>query len=106
MAGIFTCNNRVFDLWIMLFFGIIAFIMSRYGFPTAPMILGFILGPYLETYMVRANQLGRGSLMPIFQRQIAMGFLIVMAAFVVFQIYTNVKKMKAGNDNPIEDVDD
>lgn len=106
MAGIFTCNNRVFDLWIMLFFGIIAFIMSRYGFPTAPMILGFILGPYLETYMVRANQLGRGSLMPIFQRPIAMGFLIVMAAFVVFQIYTNVKKMKAGNDNPIEDVDD
>ena len=44
--------------------------------------------------------------MPIFQRPIAMGFLIVMAAFVVFQIYTNVKKMKAGNDNPIEDVDD
>lgn len=106
MAGIFTCNNRIFDLWIMLFFGIIAFLLSRYGFPTAPMILGFILGPYLETYMMRAQQMGRGSLMPIFQRPIAMAFLVVMLIFVAMQVVKNVQNAKKNGANPIEDVDD
>lgn len=106
MAGIFACNNRIFDLWIMLFFGIVAFLLSRYGFPTAPLIMGFILGPYLETYMIRAQQLGRGSLMPIFSRPVAVAFLVIMVAFVVFQIVKNVKTAKKEGANPIEEMDD
>lgn len=105
MAGIFACNNRIFDLWIMLFFGIVAFLLSRYGFPTAPLIMGFILGPYLETYMIRAQQLGRGSLMPIFGRPVAMAFLVIMVAFVAFQVVKYVKDSRKNGANPVEDVD-
>lgn len=106
MAGVFSSNNRIFDLWVMLFFGVISFLLSRYGFPTAPMILGFILGPYLETYLMRAQQLGRGSMMPIFGRPVAMAFLAITIAFVAFQVVRNVKRAKEMGENPIEDVDD
>ena len=106
MAGIFACNNRIYDLWVMLGFGIVAFLLSRNGFPSAPMIMGFILGPYLETYMIRAQQLGRGSLMPIFGRPVAMAFLILTVAFVAFQVVRNIKIAKKNGANPVEDVDD
>ena len=70
------------------------------------MILGFILGPYLETYLMRAQQLGRGSMMPIFGRPVAMAFLAITIAFVAFQVVRNVKRAKEMGENPIEDVDD
>jgi len=106
MTGVFSSNNRLSDLWVMLFFGIVSFLLSRNGFPTAPMILGFILGPYLETYLLRAQQLGRGSMMPIFGRPVAMAFLVITVFFVVFQVRRNIKRVKTEGENPVEDVDD
>ena len=106
MTGVYTSNNRMFDLVVMLFFGIVSFLLSRYGFPTPPLILGFILGPYLETYVMRAQQLGRGSLMPVFTHPVAMAFLVITVVFVISQIIKNRKRAKAQGDNPIEEVDD
>lgn len=95
MVGVFASNNRVFDLWTMLFFGILGFVLSRFGFPTAPVILGFIIGPYMEQYMLRAVMVGRGSLMGIFQRPIAVTFLALTVLSVAFTVYKELKAKKA-----------
>ncbi|WP_370543255.1 tripartite tricarboxylate transporter permease [Geomicrobium sp. JCM 19055] len=52
--GAFATNTSSFDIGVMLFFGVVGYILLRSRFPIAPLILGFILGPLLETYLRRA----------------------------------------------------
>src|SRR5699024_8554675 len=45
VVGSFSMSHRTFDIWIMLFFGLIGFVMVKNNYPIAPLILGFVLGP-------------------------------------------------------------
>ena len=47
-VGVAGVNNRMFDVWAMLFFGFLGYILERNGYPLAPFVLGFILGPMVE----------------------------------------------------------
>jgi len=46
--GAFTIRNNITDVWMMVLFGIIGYLMERFGFPIAPLVLGSILGPLAE----------------------------------------------------------
>ncbi|MBQ6427717.1 MAG: tripartite tricarboxylate transporter permease, partial [Oscillospiraceae bacterium] len=65
LVGSIAINNRIFDAWIVLIFGIVGIIMNRLEFPITPIILGFILGPLAETNLRRALMLSKGELLPL-----------------------------------------
>ncbi|MPM71386.1 hypothetical protein SDC9_118351 [bioreactor metagenome] len=48
VVGVSSVNNRSFDAWSMLFFGILALILEKNKYPLGPLILGFILGSIIE----------------------------------------------------------
>ena len=52
--GVFAINNVEFDLWTLLWFGILGLLMRHFGFPLAPMILGVVLGNIAELNLARA----------------------------------------------------
>jgi putative tricarboxylic transport membrane protein len=52
--GVFALNNVVFDIWTLLWFGVIGYAMRVLGFPLAPMILGVVLGNIAELNLSRA----------------------------------------------------
>ena len=52
--GVFAINNTLFDVWTMFLFGIVGYLMVRFGFPLAPLILGTVLGPIGEVNLMRA----------------------------------------------------
>ena len=52
--GVFSLNNVVFDIWTLLWFGVIGYTMRVLGFPLAPMILGVVLGNIAEINLSRA----------------------------------------------------
>jgi len=52
--GVFALNNIVNDMWTLLIFGVIGYVMRNLGFPLAPMILGVVLGPIAERWLARA----------------------------------------------------
>jgi len=52
--GVFSLNNVGFDLWTLLIFGVIGYVMVRLGFPLTPMILGVVLGPVAEVNLSRS----------------------------------------------------
>ena len=54
VVGAFALNNLWADVWTLFGFGILGFLMVRYGFPLAPIILGVILGDQIEVNLVRA----------------------------------------------------
>jgi putative tricarboxylic transport membrane protein len=43
--GVFTLNNSTSDIWTLLIFGVLGFIMFRNGFPLTPIVLGVVMGP-------------------------------------------------------------
>ncbi len=65
LVGAIAVNNRIFDAWIVLVFGVVGIIMNKLEFPITPIILGFILGPLAETNLRRALMVSKGQLLPI-----------------------------------------
>lgn len=94
VVGAFGVNNRLFDVGALLFFGVLGYLMIKFGYPLTPLVLGFILGPLLETNLRRGLMLSRGDFMPFITSPIAATFLIITALSVAFAIYSNWKKKK------------
>ena len=92
--GIFALNNIVFDLWVLLVFGVVGYAMRRYGFPLAPMILGVVLGDNAEINLIRALATD-SDLTLFFTRPWSLFFLMIAAfstAFPWFQKHRGRKK--------------
>ena len=94
VVGAFGVNNRLFDVGALLFFGVLGYLMIKFGFPLTPLVLGFILGPLLETNLRRGLMLSQGDFMPFLTSPIAAVFLLIAAGSVIFAIYSNHKKKK------------
>ncbi|MBU2935949.1 MULTISPECIES: tripartite tricarboxylate transporter permease [Pacificibacter] len=73
MVGSFAINNSVFGIGLMLFFGVIGFLMEENDIPIAPAILGLVLGPMLEQNFVTSMIKSDGSFLAFFERPIAAG---------------------------------
>ncbi len=73
--GVYSADNNVFDIYVVLGFGVLGYLMRRYGFPATPVLLGFVLGPLLEEHFRRAMLLSHGDLTVFFQRPISAVFL-------------------------------
>jgi TctA family transporter len=73
VVGAFAINNSVFDIGVMLTFGLIAFVMEANEFPIAPTILGMVLGGMLEQNFVTSMIKADGRAAAFFERPIAAG---------------------------------
>jgi len=90
VLGSFAVNNRVFDVWVLLLFGLIGYWMKTNEFPLPPFILGIILGPMVEENLLQAISID-SNLGLFFTRPIS-GILIVLAmASMIYGIYNNMK---------------
>lgn len=70
-VGSFAIAGRLFDVYVMLAFGLIGFFLRHYGYPMAPLVLGIVLGDLMEKNLRRALILSDGDLSPFFTRPIA-----------------------------------
>ncbi|RIA20614.1 TctA family transporter [Ectopseudomonas oleovorans] len=69
--GTFSVNNSYFDVLLVVIFGAIGYGMRVLGFPAAPMLLGFVLGPMMEEHFRRAMLLSRGDFSTFIDRPIS-----------------------------------
>jgi putative tricarboxylic transport membrane protein len=70
-VGSFSISGRLFDVYVMLAFGIIGFVLRQFNYPMAPLVLGIVLGDLLEKNLRRALVLSDGDLTPFFTRPIS-----------------------------------
>jgi putative tricarboxylic transport membrane protein len=68
VVGSFAIASRVFDIYVMLVFGVIGFVLRELKFPMAPMILGLVLGDLLDKNLLRGLVLSGGDILPFFTR--------------------------------------
>ena len=64
--GSFAIASRIFDIWVMLGFGLVGYALRRMDYPMAPLVLGIVLGPILDKNLRRGLVLTDGELMPFF----------------------------------------
>jgi len=92
IIGAYGTNNRIFDIYVSLFFGVVGFTLKKFKYPLPPMIIAFILGPYLEINLRRALIYSKGSVIPFFTNPLS-GFLLVISfVFLGFTVYKGFKK--------------
>lgn len=82
VIGSFAIQSRIFDVRVMIFFGILGFIMLEMEYPVAPMILGLILGNMLDTNLRRALVISDGEILPFISRPIC----IVLISFIILTL--------------------
>ncbi|MBQ7592931.1 MAG: tripartite tricarboxylate transporter permease [Synergistaceae bacterium] len=86
-----TRSGVMFDVWCLLLFGVIGFVMNKIGLPTAPFLIGFILGKDLEKYFIEAVKGNNYNLAVFFQRPIALVIWALIVIFLGYSIYDNFK---------------
>lgn len=81
LIGVYSMNNLSFDLYIMLFFGVVGWLMRKFGYEGAPLILAYVLGPMLENALRQSLLISQGSFLIFVSRPIsavALGFACLL----------------------------
>jgi len=82
-VGVYGMRQSAFDLVLLYAIGLIGVVMRRYDFPTAPVVVGMILGPLAEAQMRNALSIGEGNWMIFVQRPMSASLLAVVVAVLV-----------------------
>lgn len=82
MVGAFGINNRIFDAWTVLFFGVLGYLVTKLDFPLTPLILGLILGADCEEYLRIALQITKGSFFEMCKDPVTLVFLLLSVASI------------------------
>jgi putative tricarboxylic transport membrane protein len=98
--GTYGISQSVFDLALLYAIGIVGFFMRRYDFPTSPVIIGMILGPFAEQQFRRAMTISQGDMSVFFTRPISMTLIAIsvlaLAIPLVLGLMRSRKPMHTG----------
>ncbi|MDD7687642.1 MAG: tripartite tricarboxylate transporter permease [Actinomycetaceae bacterium] len=83
MLGAFAVGNNIFALTVLFIAGIFGFFVKKYDFPTAPLILGLVLGPMAEKALVQTSQYANGDLSVVFTEPLALTILIITVVIML-----------------------
>ena len=86
VIGSYSLGTNLFNLYLMIPIGILAYFMTEMGYPIAPMVIGVILGPMADENLRRALMVSQGSFMPVFTRPVALLLFIIIVYTILSQI--------------------
>jgi len=91
IIGAYAINNALFDVGVMMLFGVLGYLMNKFGYEPAPLVLAFILGPVLEKSMRQSLKISGGSFSIFFTRPISVA-LLALAALVLLSYFVLEKQ--------------
>jgi len=98
VIGSYAIRNNLFDVGLLLGFGILGYFMERYDFSPAPIVLALILGPMAESELRRSLVLFHGSMVPFFERPLSLAIMLLIVLSVFFPLYKEIKAAKNKKD--------
>jgi len=85
VLGSYALGLRIFNLYLMVPVGIIAYFLVEMGYPIAPLVIAVILGPMADENLRRALMVSKGSLLPVFTRPVALALFLAIVLTVLSQ---------------------
>ena len=94
IIGVYCSSNNVFDVYVMIAFGILGYLMRKTGYEPAPLVLAFVLGPMLENNLRKALILSQGELTTFLTRPISAACLLFAAVLLVFPLLPSLRRKR------------
>jgi putative tricarboxylic transport membrane protein len=98
LIGCYSLNNNVVEIMIMILFGVVGFLMKKFGYEGAPLILAFVLSPLMENALRQSLIMSRGSFAIFFTRPIALTFFLAALFLLISPLIPGFKKRPKGGD--------
>ncbi|MFQ5757570.1 MAG: tripartite tricarboxylate transporter permease [Acidiferrobacterales bacterium] len=103
IAGAFAIQNAILDVWYVLLFGIIGFVLRRLDYPLAPLVVALVLGDMTEANLRRSLIMGDGSMLIFFQRPVSSPLMIAALALFLLPVIQMVwRRIRARGALPAE----
>ena len=95
VIGSYSSNNAVFDVWLMIAFGVLGYALRKLDFPLAPVLLTFILTPMMEKSLFRALVMSQGDATILVTRPISATFLALALLILVSFSWRTMRAARA-----------
>ena len=92
--GIYSVNNSSFEIYLTALFGIFGFICVKLGFPPAPMLLGYVLGPMMEENLRRSMLMSGGDPSVFVTRPLSVAFLVATVLILIVMVAPAVRERR------------
>ncbi len=94
IIGVYEVSHSIVDVWIMLIMGVLGYILRKFKFDPAPLVLGLVISPIFEQSLRQSLIMSNGNYMIFFGRPISLGLLIVSACLLLLSAYSYFIKRK------------
>ncbi len=94
IIGVYCTGNNVFDVYVMVGFGVVGYLIRKLGFEPAPLVLAFVLGPMLENNLRKSLILSQGDLLIFVQRPISAVCLLLALALLIGPLLPSLRKKR------------
>lgn len=105
VMGAFAINNNIFECFVMIAFGLIGYLMKKFGFAVTPLCISLVLGHLFETNLRRSLILSKGDWGVFFKRPISACIMALALFMLFFPIISNVLSKKNKQNYKIENKD-
>ena len=93
LIGAYSVGNNTGDVILMLIFGIVGYLMKKFQFDAAPLVLAVVLGPMLEEAFRQSLMLSKGDFTIFVSRPLSLEFMIVVLLLLIVPMITQRKKL-------------
>jgi TctA family transporter len=90
--GVYSVNNSSFEIYLTALFGIFGFVCVKLGFPAAPLLLGYVLGPMMEENLRRSMLMSGGDPSVFVTRPISLAFIVATVLILVVMVLPAVRQ--------------
>ena len=94
LIGAFSLNNSVGEIGLMLFFGGVGYLMKKFDYEAAPLVLAMVLGPMMENALRQSLIMANGSAAIFFTRPISLSVVLLVLALLILPMLPWVKKKR------------
>jgi putative tricarboxylic transport membrane protein len=94
LIGAYSVRFLMFDVWMSLLFGVIGYLMRKFGYPLAPVVLATILAQPLEIALKQALAISAGSYAIFFNRPIALGFMLLAFGVILRGVWVQYRSRR------------
>ena len=94
MIGSYTLKNNIGDVFVMIIFGIIGYVLRKYEYDILPLVLAFVLGPLMEETFRQSLLLAKGNLNIFITRSLSLVLLVLAFLLLISSILQEMRKKK------------
>jgi putative tricarboxylic transport membrane protein len=94
VVGAYGASGRLFDLGLVVAFGLLGYVMGKLKFPTAPLILGFVLGDNMERALRQSLMMSQGDILSLVERPISavmLGLALLILLMPLFSWFNRAR---------------